>query len=139
MENDDFVNMDRNNRRFSFNYKQILIFLVMMVSLYFFIPSNKNQDCDYEDCMRNRRVEGVVYRKFIDKSDHSVPKVVVRHLGGNQLDTLNFLMEKSGVFDVLNESDTIFKSINSLEFYKVVNDSLSLVGVISTNCKEDSR
>lgn len=78
-------------------------------------------------------------RKFIDKSDHSVPKVIVRHLDGNQLDTLDFLMEKSGVFDVLNESDTIFKSINSLELYKMMNDSLSLVCVISTNCKEDGR
>lgn len=130
--------MDRNNQRYSFNYKQILTFIIMMASLYFFIPSNKNQDCDYEDRMRNRRIKGVVCRKFIDKSDHSVPKVIVRHLNGNQSDTLNFLMETSGVFDALNESDTIFKSINSLEFYKVVNDSLSLVGVISTNCK-DSR
>ncbi len=119
-------------------YLNFFIFIAMMVSLYFLIPSHENQNCEYEERMLNRRIAGVVKRRFIDSSNHSSPTILVQDLKSGKIDTIYFFLDNSNVFHLTKESDTLSKALNSLKVYKVSHGELQLLDEIDADCEKKS-
>ncbi len=118
------------------NIIKFSIGVLMIVSLYFIIPSDKDGFCKYQKEFNKKEFLGLIVRKFYDHAQHSVPLIILRNLKNKSVDTIDFAGDTSSVFTNLTESDTIYKKANSNAILLKVNGNLKKVGNVDFDCKD---
>lgn len=116
------------------NYKSFLIFLVMVVSLFFFIPKGKNQKCLWQEDFESIKFSGVVIKKYIDSSQHSSPILEIEDLITGKINTIYLFGDRSNTFEYLNRSDTIFKEAFSSRIQVKRNGTFEDLAFIDFGC-----
>jgi len=101
-------------------YKPLLFFGAFILLIYFCIPSMNYTNCKENEYFRKMTFEGIIQKKYLDKSDHSTPKVVLKNFQ-NELDTLYLFGEDNGIYKAINLGDTIKKASGTLLILKMKN------------------
>lgn len=119
-------------------FKKILLGLLFLVVFFglvkFFTPNLKDTPCKlYREFMK-RELRGIVVNSYIDKSNHSYPIVEIKNEKTGKIEKLNFVLEKSDVFNKIHVSDFLVKVINSDAIFIEKASKLELVGNVDFGC-----
>ncbi|MEE1885059.1 hypothetical protein [Pedobacter flavus] len=115
------------------NFKYLLFFLGMVFTLYLLIPF-RNERCFWQKKFDSKGINGRVVKKKIDKSDHSTPILELENLETGKVDTISFLGERSTVFKIIKESDTLYKAIGSNRLYFIRGNEKKVIGTVNFGC-----
>ena len=116
------------------NWKRLVIFLILVASLFLFIP-NENVECIWQEEIESLEFDGIVVAKYTDSTNHSIPVLKIRNFSDNQIDTVYLFGDESGVFSIVNKADTIFKYKSSSIFYRRSSDSIEYLGQVNFGCE----
>lgn len=143
MDDANFHSFPDHSGRFRFlsimkkKHKDLLIFAVLFISLFFFIPSSKDQPCSLHRSFTELRFYGIVEKKFIDRSQHSSPIVEIRNFENDRIDTISFFFDRSKTFDLINQSDTVYKKTGNLEVHIKRENQPVVISKLDFGCEED--
>lgn len=79
-------------------YKDLLIFAILFISLFYFIPSSNDQPCSVQKSFTELSFYGIVESKFVDRSQHSSPIIEIRNFENNRIDTVSFFFRQIKYF-----------------------------------------
>jgi hypothetical protein len=112
------------------NWK-LKVFGIILFALLASIIIPMAQECGFK---RNRRFNtefvknvsfiGTVESSFRDRDNHMIPTIIIRKSSNRQV--LTFPNDKSGLFDYIQEGDSIFKAKGSLQC-RVLRDTLERI------------
>ncbi|OKL39907.1 hypothetical protein [Pontibacter flavimaris] len=114
-------------------YKTLLFFGVFILPVYFCVPSSNYTDCKWNEDFNKLKFEGVIQKKYLDKSDHSVPKVVLKNFQNN-LDTLYLFGEDTGIYESISLGDTIKKASGTRLILKMKNQKYVAYKTVEFGC-----
>jgi hypothetical protein len=122
--------------------KRVIIWLIGWTLLYLvfcqLLPylSNKYHGCYIHQDIYNRSIKSVVLDKFIDPANHNEKTIIYFGKDGKQ-EKMIFTPELLGVYDFLNEGDSLIKEKNSI-YYRVRYKATGKDTVIKfeTTCKD---
>ena len=88
----------------------VIIVLLFFLLLYLTLPSDKEVRENNRTNFINLSFRGVVSDKFIDKSEHSFPIVIIKSIEDTIVYKINFARESNSLFDSINTMDTVYKN-----------------------------
>jgi len=115
--------------------RDFIIFIILFGSLFLFIPSSNKERCLLQEDFDNKYFYGVIIRKFYDHSQHSTPLIVMKNFKNNSIDTLYFSGDQSNSFEILKESDTIYKKAKSRTIFLKKANVLKVICKVNFGCK----
>ena len=115
--------------------KNLIIFLLMCFSIYNMIPK-RNEKCHWQEEFREKTFYGVVTKKIIDKSQHSVPYVLINELNTDSKDTIKLFGDLGNCYSIIQEGDTLKKDKGNDIIYKIQKGNLSFLGIVNFGCKK---
>lgn len=115
--------------------KNLIIFLLMCFSIYIMIPK-RNEKCHWQEEFREKTFYGVVTKKIIDKSQHSIPYVFINDFITDSKDTLWLYGDQGSCYSIIQEGDTVKKEAGTDTIYIIQKGDLSFFGVVNFGCKK---
>lgn len=116
-------------------FRYLFFILIFLFTAYTLSPSDNANNCHSKQVFIGEDFDGVVVDKFLDKSQHSVPVIVIENFGDSvdrkKIDLFN---EKSGLYDKLNKNDRIRKLKNSRDILINERGSFIRLGVADFDC-----
>ena len=91
-----------------------------------------DNDCYIQKRFSAEHWHGIVERKFIDASNHSLPSLTVRDTKGDSLTVDMFRFEH--IYDKINLGNTIVKHQGSKEILRWTNHAEQLIGNADFGC-----
>jgi hypothetical protein len=76
-----------------------------------------NGDCDDLQEFVQTSFQGIVYKKYIDSSQHSSHTIEIKNFKNAGIQKLTLDFDKTGFFFQINQGDTIYKEVNSDTVY----------------------
>lgn len=119
--------------RFVPKYKYILLAAFFLLLIYVAVPSINYTNCRSQERFRNLVFDGAVTVKYLDKSEHSVPRIRITKAGTSP-DEVSFFAEYSGIFDRINVGDSLRKKSGSNEVLVKVNGYYRQLGIADFHC-----
>ena len=110
------------------NILGIIIVLLFFLLLYLTLPSDEEVRENNRINFINLSFRGVVYDKFIDKSEHSFPIVIIKSIEDTIVYKINFARESNSMFDSLNTLDTVYKNRGENVIYSKRNNAYIKIG-----------
>lgn len=120
-------------RRLTKKHKAIIFFGLFFIAVYFFVPSVNYTSCLYGEDFRQIEFEGVVVKKYLDKSDHSTPIAELKNLR-DSIEKIYLFGDHSGLFDRITDGDSLRKYTGTSEVLKKVNNEYVRFGYADFNC-----
>ena len=103
------------------------------MAVYFCVPSINYTNCLYGEDFRQIEFEGVVIRKYLDKSNHSTPIAELKN-SKDTIEEIHFFGDHSGLFDKITDGDSLKKSKGTNEILKKINNEYVRFGYADFNC-----
>jgi hypothetical protein len=101
---------------------KVILFFLISISAFFLIDRCNNKRFNQE--MDDLKLHGKIVNKYIDKTDHNRPKIVIT----NYMDSVTFDLanETSGLFDYSQIGDSVLKieSNRNVKIYNSYKDSI---------------
>ncbi len=98
------------------SYTVVFTFLLIFIIKIIFESSKAR--CEVLNDFMKSHYDGLITAKYIDSTDHSTKTVVIKNFRDGTSDTLKLLdWDKSNVYDLLNNNDTVFKRQGSNIIY----------------------
>jgi len=120
-------------RRLTKVNKAIIFFGLVFTAVYFCVPSVNYTNCLSGEHFRQIAFEGVVLRKYLDKSDHSTPIAELKNYK-NSIEKIYLFGDHSGLFDRIAAGDSLKKNKGTIEILKMVNGDYVNFGYVDFNC-----
>jgi hypothetical protein len=120
-------------RRLTKTHKAIIFFGLFLTAVYFCVPSVNYTNCLYGEDFRQSEFEGVIVRKYLDKSSHSTPVAELRNYK-DSIERISLFGDHSGLFERVNNGDSLKKSRGTMEILKKVNNQFTRFGYADFNC-----
>jgi len=116
------------------NFLNVVITIVLIISLFVLFSQSDNYiNCRNYQYFHEISFEGVIEKKYLDRSHHSVP--VIEVVKNSKVSKISFSGEFSGIYDKkLNVGDLVKKSSNDLKIFVLRQDKLELLGLVNFNC-----
>ena len=118
-------------------FRYVLIIALFYFVGYSFSPSDNANNCHAEEQFHKKAFDGVVVDKFLDKTQHSVPVILVKNFGDNDPVKINLFLEASGLFEKFNKNDTVRKVSGSQEISIKQNGLYVRFGVAEFDCDRE--
>jgi hypothetical protein len=105
-------------RQLTKTQQAVMFFGLFFIAVYFCVPSDNCLNCIARERFRQEEFEGVVIKKYLDRSDHSTPIAELR----NTRDSIEKIyLFGSGLFDGINTGDSLKKSKGTIEVLIKIN------------------
>jgi hypothetical protein len=91
--------------------KGLKFILILIFMLSFFYLINYCSDKSFNKKMNELKLNGKIVSKYIDKQDHNIPKILI--IDKQESITLDLTNESSGLFEFIQEGDSIIKTNNN--------------------------
>lgn len=111
----------------------MLFFGAFILVIYFCIPSTNFHNCTWNEDFGKMKFEGVIQKKYLDKSNHSTPTVVLIDFQNN-MDTLDLFGEDTGVYEAISLGDTIKKPSGTRQMLKMRNNEYVVFKTAEFGC-----
>jgi hypothetical protein len=99
------------------NIVSVIVLVIFFSWVYFFTPSYNDSQCNKLKDFKKLYINGVVIKKYIDSQEHSYPMIFIKNFNSNDTVNLNLVFDTTNLFNVLKESDTVYKDRNKLDLY----------------------
>jgi len=96
----------------------------------------RNEKCHWQEEFREKIFFGVVTKKMIDGSQHSIPYVFISDLVSDSKDTIFLYGDQGNCYSVIQEGDTLKKDKGNDIIYKIQKGNLSFLGIVNFGCKK---
>ncbi len=114
-------------------YKYLIIFIIFLLLVYIAVPSINYTNCRIDQRFREISFDGVVVNKYLDKTQHSQPKVEILDLENNLI-RIYLYNEATGIYDKIRTNDTLRKKSGSNEIQVKTGGEYNRFGVADFNC-----
>ena len=119
--------------RLTKTHKGLIFFGLFFTAVYFCVPSINYTNCLYGENFRQSEFEGVVVRKYLDKSNHSVPVAELRNYK-DSIKRISLFGDYSGLFERINNGDSLKNNRGTMEILKRTNNKFTRFGYADFNC-----
>lgn len=118
--------------------KKILLTLFLLVFFtvtYLLLPNISSTPCVLYNDFLDLDINGKVVKKYIDHKQHSYPIIEIQQ---NELDTamrLNFVLEKTKVFEEINKLDVLIKVKGSDSIFIIRHGGERIIKKVDFGCE----
>jgi hypothetical protein len=95
---------------------------------------NFKPNCSAGDNFKKIKFYGVVTDKKLDTDRHSVPLLVVKEFHNNAYLNVDFFLEKTNSYKVININDTLLKTSNNDSLFVLKNNIKTLLQKVEFEC-----
>jgi len=114
-------------------YKYLVIVVLFLLVVYFIVPSINYTNCRSSQRFHKIIFDGVVVKKYLDRSEHSMPTIEILDLN-DSLTEISFFGEHTGIYDRINISDSLRKIRGSNEILIKTRGEYLQFGVVDFKC-----
>lgn len=116
-------------------FKIIMFCVVLTLFLIRVIPDiSKNDRCDAYDEFLLRSVNGVVFQKYIDSTQHSYKTIIIKNFEFGKIEKIIIDFYISELYNQINVNDTIYKEVHSDSVFKTNKGQKFLISKVDFGC-----
>jgi len=115
-------------------FRYLIFILIFAYIAYTSSPTDNANRCHSQRVFSDAGFDGVLIDKFLDKSQHSIPVILIKKTDKDSVEKIGLFNEISGLFNNLSINDTIRKVKQSNTILVKVKGKYTYFGTADFKC-----